>query len=109
VAPSDSVAPAGARNPAYAADGRLALTIRGDIWIRSSATADARWLQVTSGPEWDRQPVWSADGTSIIYASNISGDGDLYRVAIGPTGASAAPERITSASEPESDPSIAPD
>jgi gamma-glutamyltranspeptidase/glutathione hydrolase len=104
--PRDSAAPAGARNPAYAADGRLALSIRGDIWVRSSAASDARWMQLTSGPAWDRQPAWSTDGSSIVYASNITGDGDLYRIAVGPSGASGAPERITSAPDPEGEPSI---
>lgn len=108
-APRDSAAAVGARNPAYAVDGRLALSIRGDIWVRSGTGTDLRWMQVTSGPAWDRQPAWSSDGSSIVYASNITGDGDIYRVAVGPTGASSAPERITSAPEPEGEPSISPD
>ncbi len=107
--PRDSVAPVGARNPAYAPDGRLALSIRGDIWVRSPGSSENRWTQVTSGPAWDRQPVWSPDGSAIIYASNITGAGDLYRVTVGPTGAMAAPEHITSSPEPEGEPSIASD
>jgi len=107
--PRDSAATAGARNPAYAADGRLALSIRGDIWVRSGAGNDAHWTQLTSGPAWDRQPAWAPDGSSIVYASNITGGGDLYRIAVGPTGAAAAPERITSAPEAEGEPSISSD
>ena len=101
-----TVAPVGARNPAYAIDGRLALSIRGDIWVR---TGTSNWVQVTSGPAWDRQPAWSSDGSSIVYASNVTGDGDIYRVAVGPSGATATPERVTSAPEPEGEPSISSD
>jgi gamma-glutamyltranspeptidase/glutathione hydrolase len=107
--PRDSAAPVGARNPAYAADGRLALSIRGDIWVRSGAGNDAHWIQLTSGPSWDRQPAWSPDGLSIVYASNITGDGDLYRIAVGLTGPTAAPELITSSPEPEGEPSVSSD
>ena len=52
---ADSVTLAsGARSPAYAPDGRLAVSLRGDIWVLrpSGGTADAR--RVTSGPGWDR-------------------------------------------------------
>ena len=107
-APRDSSATLGARNPAYSSDGRLALSIRGDIWIRS-AGSDAHWTQVTSGPAWDRQPAWSPDGSSIVYASNLTGNGDLYRIAITASGVNGAPERITSDAEPEGEPSVAPD
>src|SRR3954469_23445224 len=92
----------GARHPAYAADGRLALAIHGDIWMRT----DARWTQLTSGIAWDSDPAWSADGTSIIYSSTVSGAGDLYRVA---TSGTATPERLTTSDEPEIEPSIARD
>jgi gamma-glutamyltranspeptidase len=105
----DSAVITGARNPAYAADGRLALSIRGDLWVRSRTGDSTRWTQVTSGPAWDYEPVWMPDGSALVYASTASGGGDLYRVAVDSNGMAATPERITSSSEPESEPSIAPD
>ena len=98
----------GARNPAYAADGRLALSIRGDIWVHGAGQG-ARWIQVTSGPAWDRHPAWTPDGAAIVYSSDATGGGDLYRVAVNASGAASAPERITSSPEPEGEPSVASD
>ena len=46
----------GARDPVYAPDGRLALSVRGDLWIVSPA---GQWTPLTSGPDWDREPAWS--------------------------------------------------
>ncbi|MEP6732125.1 MAG: gamma-glutamyltransferase [bacterium] len=106
---ADTVVTTGARDPAYAADGRLALSIRGRLWVRSASATDAQWTQITAGPAWDRQPVWTPDGSALIYSSNVTGDGDLYRVAVNASGAVGAPERITSSPEPESEPSIAAD
>src|SRR4051812_28046902 len=58
---------AGARDPVYSSDGRLALSVRGDLWVVST---DGKWTRVTSGAEWDREPAWSPDGSSLIYSSN---------------------------------------
>ncbi|MEP6999835.1 MAG: gamma-glutamyltransferase [bacterium] len=98
----------GARNPAYVADGRLALSIRGDIWVRSAGDNGA-WTQLTSGPAWDRHPSWTRDGTAIIYTSDATGNGDLYRVSLSATGAATAPERITTSLEPEGEASVGKD
>lgn len=46
----------GARNPSYAADGRLALSVYGRLWVRS-ADSSPRWLRITAGPAWDREPA----------------------------------------------------
>jgi gamma-glutamyltranspeptidase/glutathione hydrolase len=96
----------GARNPAYASDGRLALSIRGDIWVRG-AGASGTWTQVTSGPAWDRQPVWTRDGSALVYTSNATGNGDLYRVAVNQGAAPGLPVRITDSPEPEGEASVA--
>ena len=110
VPPSGDSVLLGARNPAYASDGRLALSLRGDIWVRGAGTGDSgRWVQVTSGPAWDRNPAWTPDGSAIVYTSDVTGNGDLYRVAVGSAGATSAPERITNSSEPEGEASVAKD
>lgn len=107
--PDSAVAIVGARNPAYSQDGRLALTIRGDIWVRSGAGEPTNWRQITKGAAWDRQPAWAADGSSIVYASDAGGKGDLYRVTVGQSGAVGVPERITTSVESEAEPSLARD
>jgi gamma-glutamyltranspeptidase len=99
--PADS-ATTGARSPAYAADGRLALSIRGDIWIHGKS---GPWSQLTSGPAWDGAPAWTADGSAIVFTSNRSGASHLYRVSV----AGGTPERLTQAPEPEGEASISPD
>lgn len=99
---------AGARDLAYAPDGRLALSVRGDLWIVSS---DQRWIRVTSGPEWDRHPAWSTDGRSLVFASNRGGAGnfDIWQVALGDSGAARAPMRVLGGREDEDEPTVAGD
>lgn len=94
---------AGVRSPAYAPDGRLAISVRGDLWLLSP---DNRWSRLTSGPEWDRHPTWSRDGRSIFYTSGRDGDLDIWQVAVGSDGTGGTPVRIIATPEPESDPSI---
>ena len=108
--PVDTIpASAGAQDPAWAADGRLALAVRGDIWVRRPGSTGDAWVRITRGPAWDRQPAWSADGTSLVFTSTASGQPQLWRVRVGAAGATAAPERVTTSREPESDPALAPD
>ena len=59
-----------ARNPAYARDGRLAVSVQGDLWIVSTA---GEWTRVTSGPAWDREPAWTPDGASLVFSSDRGG------------------------------------
>jgi gamma-glutamyltranspeptidase len=103
---SQSVGIPGARDPSYAADGRLVLSVRGDIWI---VVPNAKWIRVTSGPAWDREPTWSADGRSIVFSSNRDGPFDIWQVALGDTGAASAPTRIVASTEDESEPAVARD
>ena len=102
---ADSTHGVGAHNPAYAHDGRLAVSVRGDLWVVSKA---GQWTQLTSGPAWDREPAWSADGSAIVFSSDRSGNFDLWRVAIGPSGAS-EPERLTTSPLPDAQPTVARD
>lgn len=90
-----------ARNPAFAHDGRLAVSIQGDIWTARGGN----WTRVTSGAGWDREPAWSADGSSIVFSSDRAGQFDLWRVAS--TGGE--PERLTRSPLPDGQPAIARD
>lgn len=86
------------RDPAFAADGRLAVAIEGDIWTRDAGGGN--WRRLTSGPAWDRHPAWSPDGRSIVFSSDRSGNPDLWRVVLG-AAPGTAPERLTT--DPDAD------
>ena len=70
-----------ARSPAWAADGRVAVAVRGDLGILHPGPdgVPARAEQLTSGPAWDRDPAWGADG-SLVFASDRAGSVDLWRL-----------------------------
>lgn len=89
-----------ARNPAYAPDGRLAVSVDGDIWVVSKA---GEWTHVTSGGAWDREPAWSGDGQSIVFSSDRSGNFDLWSVT---AAANAEPTRLTTSPLPEGEPTV---
>ena len=97
---------AAAHNPAYAKDGRLALSVRGDLWVVSKQGA---WTRVTSGGAWDREPAWTADGNAIVFSSDRSGNFDLWRVAVGAGGANGEPARLTTSPQPDGEPAVTPD
>ena len=95
---------AGARNPTFSRDGRLAVSVGGDIWVVSRSGA---WTRVTSGPAWDREPAWTPDGAALVFSSDRSGKFDLWRVAVrGEQGVEPAPERLTSSSLPDAEPTV---
>lgn len=52
-------------------DGRLAIDLRGDIWIVPGSGGEAR--QLTQGLKTVRRPRWSADGSRLVYSA-FSGD-----------------------------------
>src|SRR5581483_7642839 len=94
----------GARNPSYARDGRLAVSIRGDLWVLSKT---GQWTQITSGPAWDREPAWTPDGSALVFSSDRSGNFDLWRVAVGTS--EAEPTRVTTSPLPDGQPAVARD
>jgi gamma-glutamyltranspeptidase len=95
-----------ARDPAYAPDGRLAVSIDGDLWLRRR---DGGWTRLTSGPAWDREPAWTPDGRAVVFTSDRSGNGDLYRLGVGPGGPSGAAERMTTSEDPDGEAAVARD
>ncbi len=97
----------GTRSPAYAADGRLAITIDGHVLLQP--TAGAAWTALTTGASWDRDPAWAPDGASLVFASDRSGNYDLWRLAITSDGRPGALTQLTNTPEPETSPSIASD
>ena len=107
---------AGVQDAAYAPDGRLALALDGDIWVQRAASDSTSWTRITDGDAWDRDPAWSADGKSLVYASS-DGDGSrLYLVRLGAASgapahdsATGTPQRITTSDEWESSPALAKD
>ena len=106
VGASDTAALHGARSPAYASDGRLAISIDGDLFVQ--AAVNGRWVRVTSGPAWDRDPAWARDGVTLVFSSDRGGNFDLWQVRVNADGSASAPERITSTPDDESAPSVAP-
>ncbi len=90
------------------ADDRLAFVGRQeanwDIYLRS---VDGLGLaRLTDDPALDTQPIWTADGRSVVFLSDRGNRWDLYRVAA--DGRRAA-DRLTDHVRREDNPSISPD
>ncbi len=92
-------------NPSYSRDGRLAVSVAGDIWIVSKSGG---WARVTSGPAWDREPAWTPDGSAIVFSSDRAGTFSLWRVAVhgDQAEAEAVPERLTMSLLPDAAPTV---
>lgn len=57
--------------------GRIAYTRDQDVWV---LFPDGRQVQLTEGPGRERQPAWSPDGTQLAFASDMSGEWDIYAI-----------------------------
>lgn len=90
-----------ARGPAFAPDGRLVVSIDGDLWLRTGA----QWSHVTRGAAWDRDPAWSTDGSAIVYTSNSAGNDDLWRLTLS---GRAAATQVTRSLEPDGEATVLP-
>ena len=103
-----AVLEAGARSPAYSSDGRIAVELRGDLWL-VSPTAAGPALRLTTGSEWDGEPAWMPNGRELVFVSDRDGGVDLWRVGIREGGQAGEPERITRSAGEEGEPAVAPD
>jgi Tol biopolymer transport system component/imidazolonepropionase-like amidohydrolase len=66
----------GIMNPAISPDAKqVAFSALGDLWIMPIGGKPQR---ITNDPYIDKDPVWSADGKSLAYASDRSGSMDLW-------------------------------
>jgi hypothetical protein len=99
-AASQAPSPA-AHNPSYASDGRLAVSVEGDLWIVSPA---GEWSRATSGPAWDREPAWTPDGRTLVFSSDRAGNFDLWSVAVGSP--NAEPTRLTTSPLSDAEPAV---
>jgi dipeptidyl aminopeptidase/acylaminoacyl peptidase len=54
-------------------------TMNRDIWLRD--VASGKETRFTSDPGWEAFPLWSPDGSRIIFTSNRGGAFDLYQKA----------------------------
>jgi Tol biopolymer transport system component len=55
-----------------------------DIWLLELARGTS--LRLTSDEEWDRYPVWSPDGSRIVFTSGREGVHNLYQMPASGTG-----------------------
>jgi eukaryotic-like serine/threonine-protein kinase len=103
----------GAQSLSLSSDGSrvayAALTATANVWslplpARAPVTA-ADAVQVTSGDQLIEDPSVSADGKWLVYASDLTGKGQVYRVAL----PSSTPERLTFDPYDDYSPDLSPD
>lgn len=97
----------GVRGPSVSRDGRVVVEVRGDLWL--VGLDDATTVRLTDTEAWELDPVWTPDGSAVVYTSAGPSGQDLWRVAVGPEGASSGAVRLLESSEPESEPAVLPD
>ncbi len=67
------------RNTSVSPDGKtIAFTYKGDIF--SIPVSGGKALQLTSNEAYDTAPIWSPDGSTIVFSSEREGSFDLYKI-----------------------------
>ena len=75
--PPSAERPLWLRYPALSPDGKtVAFTFRGHLFAVPAEGGQARAL--TAGGAHDFQPVWSPDGKTLAYASDLYGNFDVF-------------------------------
>ena len=97
----------GVHGPSVSKDGRVVVEVRGDLWL--VGLDDAATVRLTDTEAWERDPAWTPDGSAVVYAAADSSGHDLWRMAVGPGGASSGAVRLLESSEPVSEPAVLPD
>ena len=93
----------------YRFDGVGFIETYAHVWVIPAAGGDAR--QLTSGPFDDGDPVWSSDGSALLFVSNRTDDRDrngqalLYRVPV----SAGEPECLTPGEYQFASPVLSPD
>lgn len=127
--PADVLTPAVERNTfradadqvAISPDGsQVALVVRGNVYVTAqrskelAAIAPAPTVRVTEMPAREQDVAWGPDGTTLVYASDRDGRGELYRAR--PAGGGPfwsatrfTEERLTRHEEDDSRPAFSPD
>ncbi len=84
------------RHSAISPDGKtVAFAFQGDIFTVSSAGGQAR--QITSSPSYESDPVWSADGSKLVFSSYRDGSKDVWVV----SSQGGTPRQLTTYTGPE--------
>ncbi|MEC4720023.1 amidohydrolase family protein [Noviherbaspirillum sp. CPCC 100848] len=97
--------------PVWSPDGKLIAfqnyTPQGNYHLYTIEPNGANLKEVTTGFFDDREPAWTPDGSSLVFASDRSGDGQykIWRVAV----AGGTPVQITKGPGAESNPVVSPD
>ncbi|MBU6366763.1 MAG: gamma-glutamyltransferase, partial [Gemmatimonadetes bacterium] len=81
----------GARTPAFAPDGALAFALDGHVWVEHQG----RTTRVTAGSAWHRDPSFTREGDTLLYASDSAGHTVLWRRAWRAAGGAGPAERVT--------------
>ncbi|MBQ7459457.1 MAG: PD40 domain-containing protein, partial [Bacteroidales bacterium] len=84
------------RQSAISPDGKtVAFAFQGDIFTVSSSGGQA--LQITSSPSYDGNPIWSADGSKLVFSSYRDGSKDVWVV----SSKGGTPRQLTTYTGPE--------
>ena len=87
-----SLTPTWVRNPAISHDGAtIAFCYKGDIFVAKTSNPRVTTKQVTSHSADDISPLFSRDGSTIVFASNRYGNFDVYSVSVD----GGTPKRLT--------------
>lgn len=99
-------APLWLRDAKISPDGnRIAFTYKGDIYTVPTGGGTA--LRLTTSPTYESVPIWSPDGSTIAFASDINGNFDIFTVSS--DGSTPTWKRLTYNSAKETPEAFSPD